>query len=235
MDVHAAQWIGKRERMEDAYAVSHFPEGTLAVVCDGMGGHCRGDEAARAAANAFCTAFAQLPGLPAQRRLRVALDEANEAVGALYLQTGTFGGTTLLAAFASHGLLHHVSVGDCALFVWRGGTLRRLNEDHSMRALYKGYGPACAIPDSHCLRSALTGEPPQLVDAPQGFPLLPHDRIIMSSDGTEALLFDSPLPTGLATILSDRAVPLAPAIVQACERLQDEYADNVTVLTLDVD
>ena len=236
MDVHAAQWIGCRERMEDAYAVSHFPEGTLAVVCDGMGGHSHGDVAARTAADAFSAAFAALAELPPERRLRVALDEANEAVCALYLQRANYGGTTLLAVYVSRGVLYHVSVGDSALFIWRSGTLRRLNEDHSMRAFYSGYGPECAMPDSHCLRSALTGEPPELVDAPaQGFPLLPRDRIILASDGVERLLFDCHPSTRLAAILSSRETPLAPALVQACEQLHDELADNVTVLTLDAE
>lgn len=233
MDVHAAQWIGKRERMEDAYAVSHFPDGTLAVVCDGMGGHCNGDAAARTAVDAFCAAFARLPEMPAERRLRVALDEANEAVGALFLAKGCFGGTTLLGVYVSHGVLYHVSVGDCALFLWRGGALRRLNEDHSMRTLYRGFGPECAMPESHCLRSALTGEPLALVDAPAGFPLLPRDRIILASDGTEELLFECHPGAELSALLSNRATPLASALVQACERLDNEFADNVTVLTLD--
>lgn len=235
MDVHAAQWIGKRERMEDAYAVSHFPVGTLAVVCDGMGGHCRGDEAARTAADAFCAAFAALHGLQAEPRMRAALDEANKAVGALYRKGGDYGGTTLLAAYVSRGVLHHVSVGDTALFLWRGNTLRRLNEDHSMRSFYKGFGPECAMPDAHCLRSALTGEPPELVDAPAGFPLLPHDRIILASDGAEELLFEGHPAAPLAEILSNRTTPLAPALVQACEQKRHPFADNVTVLTLDVE
>ena len=238
MDVHAAQWIGMREKMEDAYAVSHFPQGALAVVCDGMGGHSHGDLAARAAADAFCAAFARLADMDdVPRRLRVALDEANEAVGALLLERGgEFGGTTLLAAFVTRHLLYHISVGDSALFLWRGDSLSRLNEDHSMRAFYQGFGPECAMPDSHCLRSALTGEPPEMLDAPpQGFPLLPHDRIILASDGVEELLFDCAPKASVRRILSSTDTPLAPALVQAVEALRFPLADNVTVLTLDAE
>ena len=238
MDVHAAQWIGAREKMEDAYAVSHFPQGTLAVVCDGMGGHSHGALAARTAADSFCEAFARLENMQdVSRRLRVSLDAANEAVGALLLEHGgEFGGTTLVAAFVSRHLIYHVSVGDSALFLWRGGVLSRLNEDHSMRAFYQGFGPECAMPDSHCLRSALTGEPLELVDAPlQGFPLLPHDRLILASDGVEELMFDCTPTLALRRILSSTETPLAPALVQAVEALHNPLADNVTVLTLDAE
>ena len=224
--------------MEDAYAVSHFPQGTLAVVCDGMGGHSHGDLAARAAADAFCAAFARLEGLETPQRLRGALDEANAAVGALLVeQGGEFGGTTLLAAYVTHHLLYHVSVGDSALFLWRGNTLSRLNEDHSMRPYYQGVGPACALlPDSHCLRSALSGDSMELVDAPQqGFPLLPHDRIILASDGVEELLSGCTPTQAVRRILSSTDTPLAPALVQAVEALHYPFADNVTVLTMDAE
>lgn len=222
--------------MEDAYTVAHFPEGTLAVVCDGMGGHSHGKLAARTAADAFRDAFTRLAELPVPRRLRAALDVANEAVGALFQEKGCFGGTTLLAVFAAHRLLHHISVGDSALFLWRAGNLVRLNEDHSMRAFYSGFGPECAMPDSHCLRSALTGEQPELVDEPQqGYPLLPHDRIILASDGVEDLLFDCIPTPAVREVLSSTAVPLASALVQATEALHSEYADNTTVVTLDVE
>lgn len=105
-----------------------------------------------------------------------------------------------------------------------------------MRAFYQGFGPECAMPDSHCLRSALTGEPPEMVDAPpQGFPLLPHDRIILASDGVEELLFDCAPKASVRRILSSTDTPLAPALVQAVEALRFPLADNVTVLTLDAE
>ncbi len=81
MNAHVAQWIGCRERQEDAYVLRHFPTGLLVVVCDGMGGHHMGAVASRTAADAFVDAFtcAGEELVPAAR-LRHALETANDTV-----------------------------------------------------------------------------------------------------------------------------------------------------------
>lgn len=237
MDAYVAQWIGTREKMEDAYAVTHLPEGTLAIVCDGMGGHRYGDCASAEAAAAFKETFCTHAGQPLLRRLRTALEEANAAVGRLFREKESFGGTTLLAVYVTKGLLYHISVGDSGLFLWRNNSLKRLNEDHSMRPFYQGLGAECALPESHALRSALVGEPLELVDSPDTpYPLLPQDRIILTTDGTEHLLYSCRPGMAVSRLLNTRSgvLPLAAALVQAAEALQDPYADNATVVSLDV-
>lgn len=245
MDAHAAQWIGHRLRQEDAYGVRHFPEGSLVVVCDGMGGHNLGAEAARTAVAAYVENFADSAAAPqpdsVMKRMLDALDAANAAVGQLYEGTGAYGGTTLLAAYASHGVLRWVSVGDSCLYLWRRDALRRLNEDHSMRAVYEkfvcpgGMTRQEALAGGHVLRSAVTGEEIPMVDAHEKpFPLLPGDRIILSTDGVETLTEQGVLPVSLRRILSVRGGSLAAELVEACRTAAEEDADNVTVVTLDV-
>lgn len=245
MDAHAAQWIGQRPRQEDAYGVRHFPEGSLVVVCDGMGGHSLGATAAKTAAEAFVESFAdsgaaaELIGLT--QRMHAALAAANESVGQLYEGTNEYGGTTLLAAYVSRGVLRWVSVGDSCLYLWRRDSLRRLNEDHSMRAVYEKF--VCpggmtlkeAHKGGHVLRSAVTGEDIPLVDAHEKpFPLLPGDRIILSTDGLDALLEQGVLPASVRRVLAKRGGSLAAELVEACRAAADGDADNVTVVTLDV-
>lgn len=242
MDAHAAQWVGKRSKQEDAYGVRHFPEGSLAVVCDGMGGHMCGELASATAVRAFIDAFAE--GLDAgdavDEALHEALMRANDAVGELFAAPEAYGGTTLVAAFAGHGVLHWVSVGDSSLYLWRQGALRRLNADHSMRAVYEkficpgGMTRKEAMAGGHVLRSAVTGEDIPLIDEPhRPLPILPGDRLILASDGLESLVSPGLVTPAVRKVLQQRGGSLAAELVQACVALDEPFADNVTVVSLD--
>lgn len=242
MDAHAAQWVGKRPKQEDAYGVRHFPDGSLAVVCDGMGGHMYGELASSTAVRAFIDSFAEslAAGDDVAESLHEGLMSANDAVGELFAAPETYGGTTLVAAFAGHGVLHWVSVGDSALYLWRRENLRRLNADHSMRAVYEkficpgGMTRKEAMAGGHVLRSAVTGEEIPMVDeSHRPLPVLPGDRIILCSDGLETLLSPGVVPPAVRRLLQQREGSLAAELVQASVALDDSFADNVTVVTLD--
>lgn len=237
-----SQWIGKREHQEDAYFVQHFPEGTLAVVCDGMGGHQYGDLASKTAVKAFVSAFGVHRDCSVSMRLEYALEEANDAVGDLFNEADAFGGTTLLAAFIGGGVLWWISVGDSPLYLWRKGRLLRLNEDHSMRAVYMQYvREGCltfeeALHKGHSLRSAVTGNALSMVDAPvTPYPLLPGDRLLLTSDGTDDLLYTPVLTDKVKEVMEDRSGNLSARVVEACRALDMPYADNVTVVSMDWD
>lgn len=239
MDARVAQWIGKRESQQDVYAVKHYPQGTLAVVCDGMGGHDEGGKSARVAADTFVAAFSAALDSPVRERLEHALNAANEAVGKLFTDF-QYGGTTLVAAFVGGGVVWWASVGDSPLFMWRRKRLLRLNADHSMRAIYEEFvkngtmTPKEALLKGHMLRSALTGEPLEMVDISiTPLPLLPGDRLILASDGVDSLFLPSEMTADTRAMLDVRTGNLAADIVEACRALEEEYADNVTVVTLD--
>ncbi len=243
MNVHVAQWLGCRERQEDAYAVRHFPHGVLAVVCDGMGGHEMGGMASRTAAAAFTEAFAAREGAEESmpERLRAALADTNSAVGEAFAEQGSYGGTTLLAAYIGRGLLWWVSVGDSPLLLWRAGRLSRLNADHSLRPVYLEYARNGlfsyeeAMNEGHTLRSAVTGEELRLVDAPDSpRPLLPGDRLVLASDGVDALLLLPTLPDATRRLLTEPGGSLAARVVEGCRALGDPHADNVTVVTMEL-
>lgn len=242
MKAYVAQWIGKREKQEDSYAVKYYPDGVLLVVCDGMGGHHHGAMASRTAADAFVADFDEsaAEGMPVVERLRQALDMANAAVGRQFCKCESYGGTTLVAAYISGGLLWWVSVGDSPLFLWRRRRLARLNEDHSLRAIFLQYVQAGslsydeAMQQGHRLRSALTGEQPSLVDAPATpYPLLPGDRIILASDGADDLLLPAIMPDSVKDLLDCRERPLPALVVEACMKREDAQQDNLTIVSVD--
>ncbi len=240
MKVQVAQWIGKRVEMEDSYAVRHFPEGLLAVVCDGMGGHDCGFQAAEIAARLFVKAFEQSADQTTAQRLRDALDFANKSVGDYFHRRGMYGGCTLLAAYVASGVLWWVSVGDSLLLLWRHGRLLRLNADHSMRSIYEEFVRAGtmsfedAMAQGHSLRSAVTGDKIPLVDSPPTpYLLLPGDRIVLASDGVDELMLPIPLSNAARVILNSRSDNLSAAIVEGCRSLGRPNADNVTVLSMD--
>lgn len=237
-----AQWIGKREHQEDFYLVRHYPAGTLAVLCDGMGGHQFGALASSTAAKAFVEAFEDEVNGPVSERMLNALDAANAAVGAAFSEAGAYGGTTLVAAYIGGGVLWWVSVGDSPLYLWRHHRLVRLNEDHSMRAVYMQYVQSgCltfeeAVMRGHSLRSAVTGDSITMIDSSvTPYPLLPGDRIILTSDGTDDLLYTAVLSDEVKALLDERSGNLSVRIVEACRMLDNPYADNATVVSMDWD
>lgn len=240
MIAKAAQWIGMRPKQEDAYTVKFFPEGVLAVVCDGMGGHHDGALASSLVVEAYLRSFEKNDELPMHQRMYQAMEDANEVVRKTFESRSVYGGTTLLAAFAGSGVLRWVSVGDTALYLWRRNRLIRLNQDHSYRDVFRSYIGAGmtaqeALRRGHVLRSAITGESLDLVDAPPiPYPLLPGDRIVLTSDGSENLLAPEMLTNVGRNILNNREGSLPVAIIEACQAMNDPYADNTTVVAIDV-
>ncbi len=240
MDAYAAQTIGKRANQEDSYGIKHFPTGTLAIICDGMGGHEKGDLASRAAVDAFLDAFDVQEGVTLRESMLAALMHANICVGDLFVDSDNVGGCTLVAAYVSRSSITWVSVGDSPLFLWRGNRLIRLNADHSMRSVFSdltlpGSSYTDAAKRGHMLRSALTGEDITLIDLPYTpYPLLPRDRIILASDGVEDLLYLNCLDSETIDVLNDRQANLAVRLVDANAQLDAPFADNCTVISLDV-
>ena len=240
MNAVVAQWIGTRENQEDDYAVRHYPSGTLTVVCDGMGGHSYGAMASRVAVQAFVERFEAEDGAPITERLDEALHYANAQVGEAFEEAGAFGGTTLLAVYVGGGVIWWISVGDSPLYLWRQGRLLRLNADHSLREVYMEYvregcmSFADAVMRGHALRSAITGSEMELVDASvTPYPLIPGDRIMLTTDGTDDLLYVAALPVAVKELLDNRDKNLAVNVVEACQQLEMPNADNVTVVALD--
>ena len=83
LDCASAQWIGKRREQEDVVKSLPAAGGMLGIVCDGMGGHLRGDCASCVVAQEFAAVFAESGIEDIPERLTAALHAANRALAAI--------------------------------------------------------------------------------------------------------------------------------------------------------
>lgn len=245
-DAASATSRGRRAYQEDALATD-FPIGgdlALAVLADGMGGHAAGDVASKIAVTEVFSelklqsgdlrAFAdRAPAL-----LRGAALAANDCIkGYARAHSEARGlGTTLLALVLISERLYWISVGDSPLYLYRDGTLRQLNEDHSMAPQINYLVSAGRLspeeganhPDRNALTSVLCGAGIERIDCPEApFPLCPGDLVIAASDGLQFLPEDE-IAARLGQLGSADSAGIARALLDALEERDDPGQDNVT-------
>jgi serine/threonine protein phosphatase PrpC len=106
----------------------------LGIVCDGMGGLVRGDEAAVIAVSVFVSRVIRWPSQPAADRLRWAVRAANDAV---YKSLGGLGGTTLSALMVGRqGAVVGVNAGDSRIYgLTRSRDVKQLSRDDTVAGL----------------------------------------------------------------------------------------------------
>lgn len=248
---------GARQRQEDAAALWPGPamavpafehdapeEGRLvAVLADGMGGHAGGALASQTVCARFLATFAAKSAAVTDR-LEAAMWASNKAIMEIVTANRALdgmGSTLVGAAFGTDGL-EWVSVGDSPLYLWRGGELVLVNEDHSLAPLLDQLAAAgkmteseaLADPRRHMLRSAITGSEIELFDLPvRPLALLPGDCVIIASDGIHTL-DDSEISRIVAAYRTDGPEAIASALVRTVDSLRDPHQDNVTVVAVAV-
>jgi PPM family protein phosphatase len=241
IDGHAI--IGARKLQEDCFDFGPLaaPDGQhwLLIVADGMGGHAAGEHASATAVRAFRAAFEETAGSVAQR-LEAALHRANEGIARAVAEQPDFAGMgcTLVAAHVSPRGLSWISVGDSPLWLWRGGRLRRLNEDHSMRALLRDEVARGRLapdeaenhPDRNALLSAVAGEEMARIDlSPAPLPLQEGDLVLLATDGL--LTLEESQIAGTIRAAPPRSEQVVRALLGAVERRAARRQENCTVLT----
>jgi serine/threonine protein phosphatase PrpC len=240
---------GARPYQEDDCAIvrvrsSQNGEALLAVLADGMGGHAGGAVASDVATRSFIEAYRASSAETAER-LQLALSTANESIAGRSDQEPNLQGMgcTLVGLMASDDRLDWISVGDSPLWLYSGGALRRLNEDHSMAPLLqvrveRGEMTASAAavhPSRNALRSAVAGEDIPLVDL-AFMPLQAQagDVVLLASDGL-CSLSDAEIVYILRRNREGSAEQMADALVSAVDSLGRPDQDNTTVVVLRAD
>jgi serine/threonine protein phosphatase PrpC len=200
--VAGGQIVGNRKQQEDNLRIEEAKlEGDLPalllILCDGMGGHTSGQVASRLVCDTLVRAFPLTDGAIPKRLITTA-ELANQEIATKIVADRSLAGmgTTLIAAVISSQDLYWLSIGDSPMWLFRDGTLRRLNADHSMKAVLDRKVAEGEISRDAAQRdrtrnhllSVLCGSPPSMIDCgKEPFPLMPGDQLLLASDGVETL------------------------------------------------
>jgi protein phosphatase len=198
----------KRKHNEDAYALDET-EG-LFIVADGMGGHAAGEVAAKITVETigeFIAATRQKEEATwpfkynhelqfNSNRLAIAIEKANERVmSAVAAQPWLKGmGTTVVAGLLNEKILSLAHVGDSRAYLYRGGELTRLTDDHSWVHEQVSAGilteeEAKTHPLKNVVTRALGGGPSVSPDLRE-MEFTPGDAFLFCSDGLTTMLSD---------------------------------------------
>src|SRR5262245_9621673 len=128
-----------RENNEDSIDVKTFPDLTVCIVADGMGGQAAGEIASKRAIEVIPRELRKtLSGVPAADTIKTtikrAIVQANEeimAMGALDRDLKNMGTTVVLAMWRKGGELFVAGVGDSRAYLVRGRKITQLTIDHS--------------------------------------------------------------------------------------------------------
>ncbi len=202
LSVHGATDRGLvHDKNEDSWAIVDTDEGgRLLVVCDGMGGMGRGDEASQLAVEVLTAEMLSSSHMPPES-LRSALRVADVRVrDALCNEMTGLPGSTAVLVYVMDGAAHVAWVGDSRAYLLRGGKLIERTRDHKLVEELLDAGQI--TPEeakhstlAHVVTRALGGRGPDdpavrpsTLDQPWR---LDHgDRILLCSDGVCDLVTD---------------------------------------------
>jgi serine/threonine protein phosphatase PrpC len=221
----------KRRRNEDAFVC----EPPLFAVADGMGGAQAGEIASRLAAAAIREDPAA--GAAAEEHVTVLIQEANRRVyersSADEAASGM--GTTMTVALVQDGQVTIGHVGDSRAYLFRGGRLEQVTEDHSLVAeLVRSGRLSPEEAESHPQRSVITrvlGTEPDVDVDTFTVAVEPGDLFLLCSDGLTAMVDDGTI-LGIVEQKRSDLDAAAKALVQAANRGGGE--DNITIVFFEI-
>src|SRR5438874_6892592 len=195
-----------RENNEDAIDVKQFPELTLSMVADGMGGQAAGEIASKRATEVVPRELKKnlAPDADpesAKQIIRKAVVQANEeiiAMGALDRDLRNMGTTVVLAVWRKDKNMFVTGVGDSRAYLIRGGKIEQLTVDHSLaQALVEAKTISADEAREHRFRNVLwkylgtkeVGEGPEV----KAIPLQNGDRFVLCTDGVTGAVPDDVL------------------------------------------
>lgn len=230
----------RRQENQDCFllALTEESEGSVFVVCDGMGGARAGGVASKLAAETFlesCQARLAEEGDPspeeivgaAARQANVRLRERSAA------DPNCRGmGTTLVGGVYRGGRAALINVGDSRAYLVRGGSIERVTTDHSLVEELVIHGAltreqARAHPRKNVVTRALGVDPAMTGDV-YTLDLEPGDLMILCSDGLSNTMTDGEI-LGLALAFAEPEMLCQELLALA---LQRGAPDNVTAVAL---
>jgi protein phosphatase len=221
---------------EDACGHGETRFGYLCVVCDGMGGHAAGREAAELAVATIIEMFDRADAAtPPGQVLKAAIEEASKRVHFMRTSEVAAGrpGSTAVAILMHAGGTEVAHVGDSRAYLLHEGQVFRITRDHSIVQEMVDRGlltpeQASKHPDANRITRAL-GMAPEVEAELRPQPVLhvPGDTFVLCSDGLCDLVEDH-------EILSIAgSAPPAQSVGQLVDLANARGGhDNITVLVL---
>jgi PPM family protein phosphatase len=219
---------------EDRFLVTHFwtddkkrSPSTLAVLCDGIGGHRAGEAAAEIGVRVITESVADGDPTRPLDTLEAAVNRANRAIyTASISDRGRLGmGATCACAWIIGDRLFTVNLGDSRIYLMRDEHIIQLTTDHTwiQEALDAGILTDPALeehPNAHVIRRYLGSEKPPEPDfrlwvfegegdddalANQGLRLMAADTLLLCSDGLTDLVSDEEIQEVVQSLPLDQA------------------------------
>jgi protein phosphatase len=232
-----------RENNEDAIDVKQFPEMTLSIVADGMGGQQAGEIASQKAIEVIPRVLRKnLPvGAPSAEvapAVKNAIVQANEEImglGTLNRDFKNMGTTVVLALWRKGSELFIAGVGDSRAYLIRGKTMTQLTTDHSLaEALVQAGTISKADAREHKFKNVLwkylgtreVGDGPDVTAES----IQAGDRFVLCTDGLSGFVPDDKILEFAQT--QPDAQQCADGLGQLA--LDCGSRDNVSVIVIDV-
>jgi serine/threonine protein phosphatase PrpC len=231
-----------RENNEDSIEVKVFPDMSLCIVADGMGGQAAGEIASKRAIEVVPRELrknltAGATSDETRTAIRKAVVQANEEIitmGSLDRDLKNMGTTIVLALWRKGNEMYISNLGDSRAYLIRAGAIEQLTVDHSLaQALVENKTISAAEAKEHRFRNVLwkylgskeVGEGPDV----KVVPVQPGDKFVLCSDGMSGPVVDSQI---LSFVTSNPDV-------QACAdglgqlALDNGSRDNVSVIVIE--
>ena len=232
-----------RENNEDSLDIKQFPDLTVMVVADGMGGQAAGEIASRRSVEIIprelrknLTPNLNLEGVKSvTRRSIVQANEEIMAMGALDKDMKNMGTTVVVAIWRKGAELYVAGVGDSRAYLVRNKKIQQLTVDHSLaQALVEARTISPAEAKDHRFKNVLwkylgskeVGEGPEV----GVIPLQAGDKFLLCTDGLTGVVPDDQL----ATYISDQADAQVCADGLGQLALDQGSRDNVSCVVIEV-
>jgi protein phosphatase len=232
-----------RENNEDSIDAKQFPDMTVCIVADGMGGQAAGEIASKKAIDIVPKELrknltANISGDAVKGVVRKSIVQANEEIiaqGTLDKDLKNMGTTIVVAVWRKGGEIYIAGVGDSRAYLVREGEIRQLTVDHSLaEALVQAGTISRDEARDHKFKNVLwkylgsreVGEGPDVLCEP----LQVGDRVMMCTDGLSGVVSDQQLLDFMAT--QPESQVCADALGQFA--LDCGSRDNVSVIVIDV-
>jgi serine/threonine protein phosphatase PrpC len=196
-----------RENNEDSIDVKVFPDMTVCLVADGMGGQAAGEVASKRAIEIVPRELKKyLSGAVSNdetktivRRSVVQANEEIMAMAALDRELKNMGTTIVLTVWRKgSSVLYVAGMGDSRVYLLRGKKIEQLTVDHSIaQALVEAKTISAVEAKTHRYRNVLwkylgsqeVGEGPEV----KAVPIQVGDRILLCTDGLSGVVTDEQL------------------------------------------